>query len=100
MTNQWFRFPIDVIDSDTNKQYELLEQNIPLDEYYESWVDIRLDSIVQIRPFVAKDNELNNVTGTILYTTSGESHVVNVLPKTVREILGYEINKLPSIKQA
>lgn len=100
MTNQWFRFPIDVIDSDTNKQYELLEQNIPLDEYYESWVDIRLDSIVQIRPFVAKDNELNNVTGTTLFTTSGESWVVNVLPKTVREILGYEINKLPSIKQA
>ena len=34
------------------------------------------------------------------YTKQGESHVVNVLPKTVREILGYEINKLPSIKQA
>lgn len=100
MVKEWYRFPIDVIDSDTKEQYQLLEQDVPTTEYFESWVDVKLDSIVQVRPFVAKDDPLEKITGTILYTTSGESHVVNVLPKTVREILGYEINKLPSIKQA
>lgn len=100
MVKEWYRFPTDVVNADVKEQYELLEQDVPTSEYFESWVDVRLDSIVQVRPFVAKDDPLEKITGTILYTTSGESHVVNVLPKTVREILGYEINKLPSIKQA
>ncbi len=96
--NNWLRFPTDVIDWRVKREYEITGEDIPPDNYTESYVDIRADSIVQIRPFVARENSEGELTGTILYTTSGESWIVNVLPKVVRELIDCKPIKIPSIK--
>jgi len=97
MENKWLRFPHDVVDYDTLEGYTLLEKPIPSDEYIESYVDIRVDSIIALRPYTERDKPDEGVTGTIIYTT-GEEFVVNVLPKEVRRLLNCEPTKVPSNK--
>lgn len=100
MENNWLRFPTDVVDWKIKTEYEITGEDIPSDNYIESYVDIRIDSIVQIRPYFERDDAEGKLTGTILYTTSGENWVVNVHPKVVREILNCKPLKIPSIKDS
>jgi hypothetical protein len=55
MVKEWYRFPIDVIDSDTNRTVSIVRTRCSnWTEYYESWVDVRLDSIVQSKTVCSK----------------------------------------------
>lgn len=95
---KWYRFPIDVIDVETKESYDAIGKNPKEDEYWESWVDIREDQIVAIRPFVPKDSKDMEITGTSIYLSNGDSYVVNVKPSTVKEIIGITTYKFKSIK--
>lgn len=94
----WYRFPMDVVNTDLIDSYKIMGKDVPSSEYEESWIDIRLDAIIAIRPFVDKENSLEVVTGTILFTTDGDAHVVNVYPEQVQKILNYIPEKVKSNK--
>lgn len=91
-SNKWYRFPILIVDKTLKNIYE--EQDIPKDQMKESWVDIRLDSIVNIRPYY--EGEDFQITGTLIHTTSGDDFGVELKPSTVRKLLGYEPQILKS----
>lgn len=81
---KWYRFPILV----TNKRlFESLNGNVPEEEWEMSYVDIREDSVVSIRPYIDQNDPDEKITGTLLFLTSGENYSVSVHPKKVREIL-------------
>lgn len=91
LNNQkWYRFPIMVVDRKLKDIYE--EDEIPKDEMEESWVDIRLDSIVAVRPYYEGDDL--KITGTLIFTTAGDSYGVELKPSSVRKLLNYEPIKL------
>ena len=85
----WYKFPISVVD---RKLDELLDGEIPEEDMIDSWVDIRIDSIVMIRPYYVGDDL--KITGTLLYTTAGTDFAVNMKPSSVRKLLNYEPIKL------
>lgn len=90
LTTKWYRFPIMVVDKKLKDIYD--EDEIPKSEMEESWVDIRLDSIVAVRPYYEGD-ELK-ITGTLIHTTAGDSYGVELKPSSVRKLLNYEPIKL------
>lgn len=96
--NKWYRFPIDVVEHDVKKAFELTGEEIPENKYIESWIDINIEQIVAIRKYIPKDSESEEITGTILYISDGSDWVVNVLPSKIREILNYKPIKVESIK--
>lgn len=79
-----------VVDRKLKDIYE--EDEIPKDKMEESWVDIRLDSIVAVEPYY-EGNDLK-ITGTLISTTSGDSYGVELKPSSVRKLLNYEPIKL------
>lgn len=87
---KWYRFPIMMVDRKLKDIYE--EDEIPKDKMEESWVDIRLDSIVAVEPYY-EGNDLK-ITGTLISTTSGDSYGVELKPSSVRKLLNYEPIKL------
>lgn len=82
--NKWYRFPILVTN---RKLFETLEGNVPDEEWEMSYIDIREDSIVSVRPYQHQDDPEEKITGTLLFMSSGENYAVSVHPKRVREIL-------------
>lgn len=84
LNNNWYRFPIKV----TNKKlYDALDGEVPEENWERSYVDIRIDSIVAIRPYTDQNDPEDTISGTLIYTTAGEDWAVYILPKKVREIL-------------
>lgn len=87
---KWYRFPISIID----RELDELLGDVPEEELIDSWVDIRIDSIVLIRPyFTGKVDDLK-ISGTLLFTTAGTDFAVNMKPSSVRKLLNYEPIKL------
>lgn len=72
----WYRFPVD--------------QNILTEELVEDWIDIRIDSIKQIKGHWSLGNKSSHPDKTIIYCDTGESWVVNLKVNQVIKILGYK----------
>lgn len=85
----WYRFPILVMDKKLKDIYE--EGEVPKEQMNDSWVDIRVDSIVAVRPYYGEELK---ITATIIHTSSGDDFVVEMKPSTIRKILNYEPVKL------
>ena len=79
-----------VVDKKLKDIYE--EDEIPKEQMEESWVDIRADSIVAVRPYYEGDDLI--ITGTLIFTTGGDSYGVELKPSSVRKLLNYEPIKL------
>lgn len=83
----WYRFPIKVIDQNVFREHD---GEIEDDEWLDTWIDIRLDSIISIEPFM---EEKETVTSTTIYTYS-DFFTVEMKPSEVRSLLNYRpINK-------
>lgn len=78
--NKWYRFPIDL--------HWKADEDLGIEpEAFESFYDIRMDSIVGWRPEHDKDK---GVCGTFVYLTSGDSALLKIKPSTLRKLLNYE----------
>lgn len=82
--SEWIRFPIKIAD---RKLFDSLNGEVPEEEWQESWIDIRRDSIVTIRQFI---QDSGKVEGTLIYTTSGNDFATTLMPSVVKKILNYE----------
>lgn len=77
---KWYRFPIDL--------HWKSDEDLGIEpEVFESFYDIRVDSIVGWRPEYDKNK---GISGTFIYLTSGDSALLKVKPSTLRKILNYE----------
>lgn len=85
---KWFRLPIAVFSKEDHPGLEPHE--VPKEQQFLTFIDVRADSIVGMRPYFGYDADADKPNGTIIYTTSGEDHVIEIMPSTMRKLLGYK----------
>ena len=89
----YYRFPILIIRNEVYSRYkDILDQDIPKEEYSDGWVDIDINSIVYIYPQTSgfeEDDDVFDVT--IIGLAGGTSYEVQLVHQQVRKILDYTI---------
>lgn len=86
--SEWLRLPISVYN--TTEYPGLSHDEVPKEGMYLAFVDVRKDSIVGVRPYFSITGDQDRPDGTIIYTTSGQDHVIEIMPSTMRKLIGYE----------